>query len=245
YGACCVDDLTAKSLGVDLLIHYGHSCLVPIDQTQGIRVLYIFVDIKIDPLHFIDTIKHNFSITTKLGLVSTIQFLTTLQAVANELRAIGYEVNLPQSKPLSAGEILGCTAPIVRCNDAVIYLGDGRFHLEAIMIANPKIQAYRYDPYEKEFTREYYEHKEMNSNRKKSVDESKTANRFGIIMGTLGRQGNPNVVEHLRQRLKEKNKQVLIILLSEVFPKKLELFPHLDAFVQIACPRLSIDWGTA
>nr|NVI71038.1 putative diphthamide biosynthesis protein 1 [Cucujiformia] len=245
YGACCVDDLTAKSLGVDLLVHYGHSCLVPIDQTQGVKVLYIFVDIKIDPLHFIDTIKHNFPLTTKLALVSTIQFLTTLQAVVNQLKELGYEVSLPQSKPLSAGEILGCTAPILRCNDAIIYLGDGRFHLEAIMIANPKIQAYRYDPYEKEFTREYYEHNKMNSIRKESVDESVAAGRFGVIMGTLGRQGNPKVVEHIRQRLKEKDKKVVVLLLSEVFPKKLELFPQLDVFVQVACPRLSIDWGPA
>nr|NVI71062.1 putative diphthamide biosynthesis protein 1 [Cucujiformia] len=245
YGACCVDDLTAKSLGVELLIHYGHSCLVPVDQTAGVKVLYIFVDIKLDPMHFIDTIKLNFQVPSKLGLVSTIQFLSTLHAVANELKEIGYEVNLPQSKPLSAGEILGCTAPVLRCCDAIIYLGDGRFHLEAIMIANPKIQAYRYDPYEKEFTKEYYQHDEMNSIRKKCIEDSISAGKFGVIMGTLGRQGNPNVVEHIRKSLTDKNKKVVVILLSEIFPKKLELFPQLDAFVQIACPRLSIDWGPA
>jgi 2-(3-amino-3-carboxypropyl)histidine synthase len=27
YGACCVDDFTAKALGCQMLIHYGHSCL--------------------------------------------------------------------------------------------------------------------------------------------------------------------------------------------------------------------------
>jgi len=27
YGACCVDDFTARALNVDLLVHYGHSCL--------------------------------------------------------------------------------------------------------------------------------------------------------------------------------------------------------------------------
>jgi len=27
YGACCVDDYTAKALGADLMVHYGHSCL--------------------------------------------------------------------------------------------------------------------------------------------------------------------------------------------------------------------------
>jgi 2-(3-amino-3-carboxypropyl)histidine synthase len=30
YGACCVDDFTAAKLGTDLLVHFGHSCLVPI-----------------------------------------------------------------------------------------------------------------------------------------------------------------------------------------------------------------------
>ena len=29
YGACCVDDLTARSLGADMMVHYGHSCLYP------------------------------------------------------------------------------------------------------------------------------------------------------------------------------------------------------------------------
>lgn len=33
-----------------------------------------------------------------------------------------------------------------------------RFHLEAIMIANPTIPAYRYDPYARVFTRERYDH---------------------------------------------------------------------------------------
>nr|NVI70985.1 putative diphthamide biosynthesis protein 1 [Cucujiformia] len=243
YGACCVDDLTAKRLGVDLLVHYGHSCLVPVSQTAGVKVLYIFVDIKIDPLHFLETIKYNFRVPAKLSLVSTIQFLSTLQGVSNKLIECGYEVNLPQSRPLSAGEILGCTSPVLCSTDAVIYLGDGRFHLEAVMIANPKIPAYKYDPYKKEFTKEYYEHEEMNKIRKKFIDDCTNASKFGVIMGTLGRQGNPKVVDHIVQRLKNKDKKVVVILLSEIFPKKLELFDQLNAFVQIACPRLSIDWG--
>lgn len=27
YGACCVDDFTARALGADFMVHYGHSCL--------------------------------------------------------------------------------------------------------------------------------------------------------------------------------------------------------------------------
>ena len=34
YGACCVDDYTAAKLGTDLLVHFGHSCLVPITASR-------------------------------------------------------------------------------------------------------------------------------------------------------------------------------------------------------------------
>lgn len=27
YGACCIDDYTARALGCDMMVHYGHSCL--------------------------------------------------------------------------------------------------------------------------------------------------------------------------------------------------------------------------
>ena len=43
-----------------------------------------------------------------------------------------------------AGEVLGCTAPVIaQAADAIVFVADGRFHLEAIMIANPDIPAYR------------------------------------------------------------------------------------------------------
>jgi 2-(3-amino-3-carboxypropyl)histidine synthase len=42
------------------MVHYGHSCLIPVDRTAGIKMLYVFVDIKIDSLHFVETLKHNF-----------------------------------------------------------------------------------------------------------------------------------------------------------------------------------------
>lgn len=243
YGACCIDDFTAIALGVDLLVHYGHSCLIPIDQTSGIKVLYIFVDIKIDPSHFIDTIKLNFPKKTHLAIVGTIQFVTTLHSVAKNLRNDDYIVTVPQCKPLSPGEILGCTAPRVD-SDFIVYLGDGRFHLEAIMIANPEVPAYKYDPYEKKFTLEKYEHNDMRMNRQNQIETAKNANRFGLILGTLGRQGNTKVLANMEKQIRNTNKTYAKILLSEIFPSKLALF-ELDGFVQVACPRLSIDWGTA
>ena len=141
-----------------------------------------------------------------------------------------YEATIPRSKPLSPGEILGCTAPRLGDVNALMwdhlplpfplsisplikyasnrYLGDGRFHLEAIMIANPSVPAFRYDPYSKKLTRERYNHKEMRTARsdavtaaRRSIDDivhkasavdtsASEASAWGVVLGTLGRQGN-------------------------------------------------------
>ncbi|TNN43387.1 Diphthamide biosynthesis protein 1 [Liparis tanakae] len=83
YGACCVDDFTARALGADFMVHYGHSCLIPIDSTAGIKMLYVFVDIQMDNAHFLDTVKFNFPPAQSLALVSTIQFVAALQVITH------------------------------------------------------------------------------------------------------------------------------------------------------------------
>ncbi|RPD67272.1 diphthamide synthesis protein [Lentinus tigrinus ALCF2SS1-7] len=353
YGACCIDDYTAVALGCDMLVHYGHSCLVPIDQTT-IKTLYVFVEIAIDSSHLVQTIRLNFPNDrqrfyeslldseeeraqipagqllsggghlriegpspdehdesdhstqhpqsspshelTRLALVSTIQFVSALSNLKDELsvestnaevplmpagliegptdtsadysQAVGkprlwtgkYDVSIPRSKPLSPGEILGCTAPQLNDVDALLYLGDGRFHLESIMIANPTVPAFRYDPYSKKFTRERYDHVEMRTVRdqavqtaRRSITSSPSAPlpeppMWGVILGTLGRQGSFKQLRAITQQLAQASSPIpyMPILLSELSPAKLALFnPHIAAFVQTSCPRLSIDWGYA
>ena len=244
YGACCVDDFTARALGADLMVHYGHSCLIPIDTTS-IKMLYVFVDIKIDNKHFINTVKRNFKCGTSIALVSTIQFVAALQSI-QQLLLGEYNVTIPRSKPLSPGEILGCTSPKLPNDvEALIYVGDGRFHLESIMISNPTVTAYQYDPYSKLFTHELYDHSTMQHTRKEAIVKASSAKRFGLILGTLGRQGSPKVLNFLKEKLEAVGKEFIVVMLSEIFPEKLQLFNGVDAWVQVACPRLSIDWGSA
>lgn len=187
YGACCVDDRTAIALGADFMVHYGHSCLIPVNQTSGIKMLYIFVDIKFDSQHFFETIKFNFDKETRMAFVSTIQFVASLQNIVSQLKSEGYIASTPKTSPLSPGEILGCTSPFIDA-DVIVYLGDGRFHIESAMIANPKCKAYKYDPYDKKFTQEFYDHELMKSNRQSAIKIAAKASKFGIILGTLGRQ---------------------------------------------------------
>lgn len=43
--------------------------------------------------------------------------------------------------------------------------------------------------------------------------------------------------------LKEKNIEYITIMVSELSVEQLSLFDDIDYFVQLGCPRLSIDWG--
>lgn len=246
YGACCIDDYTARALGCDLLVHYAHSCLIPVDVTK-IKTLYVFVDIRIDTSHLIATLERNFDSGKTIAMVGTIQFNATLHNVKPVLEKAGFTVVIPQITPLSKGEILGCTSPRLssKAADMILYLGDGRFHLESAMIHNPSLPAYRYDPYSRKLTRETYAHDEMQDMRHQAIRQARSARRWGIILGSLGRQGNPHTMTMIENLLNERNIPFINLLLSEIFPGKLAMMSDVDCWVQIACPRLSIDWGYA
>lgn len=248
FGACCVDDLGAAALDCDFLIHYGHSCLVPIDMTVSrVKMLYVFVDITFDTTHLYDTIIANFPSTMKLGLLGTIQFASSLYQLKQQLITTYPDIYIPQAKPLSPGEVLGCTSPKLDTFnlDAYIFIADGRFHLESVMIHNPSIPAYRYDPYSKRMTRESYDTPAMHNQRQAAIATASQGKRFGLILGTLGRQGNPLILSRLEKKLIEQEKEYFVLLLSEISPQRLQKFQgQVDAWIQIACPRLSIDWGT-
>ena len=94
-------------------------------------------------------------------------------------------------------------------------------------------------------TREQYDHEGMQAARCRAVEAARSARSFGVVLGTLGRQGNPAVLAHVCSRLAERGLPHSVVLLSEISPAKLALLAGPDAWVQIACPRLSIDWGDA
>ncbi|KAL4435678.1 hypothetical protein ABPG74_018229 [Tetrahymena malaccensis] len=251
YGACCVDDLGAKDLGSDFLIHYGHSCLVPITDTCT-KTLYVFVEIAIDMNHWLETVRLNFPNKSDIiNLMGTVQFNTIMFESKKILESEGYNIVMPQEKPRSAGEVLGCTSPKLPVNSSskniVLFLCDGRFHMEATMIANPDYQFYQYNPYSKALTIESYDHKMMLDIRYKEVQKSQKINkRVGIVMGTLGRQGSPHILKRIEDLLKEKSVEYFVLLVSELNFQQLELVAdEVDFFVQISCPRLSVDWGAA
>mmetsp|Transcript_589 Transcript_589/g.925 ORF Transcript_589/g.925 Transcript_589/m.925 type:complete len:371 (+) Transcript_589:2209-3321(+) len=243
YGACCVDDLHADELGADLLVHYGHSCLVPINETC-MNTLYVFVEIAINIANLIETIRLTLAdLTTSIALVGTVQFTHCLAQVKAELEQTGYtSISVPQAKPRVRGELLGCTSPPIPA-DVILSVADGRFHLEAAMIQNPTAKFYRYDPYQNKLFNDTYDMDALVSSRTSSVDAIREARNVGVILGTLGRQGNLKLMSRLENLIKEHGKAYSTFLMSEITNEVLEQYPAVDVWIQTACPRLSMDWG--
>ena len=360
YGACCVDDQGALACAnADALVHYGHSCLVPV-QASAIPTIYVFVHIGVDVDHLISTIGLNFyndrgeenaerdagegetggegegegetrgeggrrKKRNPIAIAGTVQFAPAVAAAAaafagNSLRP---KPVVPQSRPLSPGEVLGCTAPRLDEEseseeseeeeeggeaekgeegegrggrspdpdpddngnkkkvasspsppspplsiDAILFVADGRFHMEALMIANPRVPAFRYDPYSRVLTRERFDHGGMRRARKGAIAAASLEKRWGLVLGTLGRQGSREVLSKLVGAARAAGKEVSVVLVSELSPAKLAALtrgrggigenddgcstppfppppppPPPRAWAQVACPRLSIDWG--
>ncbi|CAK9003108.1 unnamed protein product [Durusdinium trenchii] len=86
----------------------------------------------------------------------------------------------------------------------------------------------------------------MNCRKNRGDDLSSEKNcQVGLILGTLGRQGSVGVLEEIEQLLQKRGVAHFIILLSEISPERLALMSKVDAWVQVACPRLSMDWGSS
>lgn len=76
---------------------------VPIDKTEGIHMLYVFVDIKIDIVHFLETIRFNFEAGSHIALVSTIQFVPALQVSLEQRLPFILLVNLKNKEKIEQG----------------------------------------------------------------------------------------------------------------------------------------------
>ena len=249
YGACCIDDIGCSLLNCDLIIHYAHSCLKPNIITL-VKVMYIFVEIKIDIEHLVKTIILNFpkENSDSLFFLGSLQYNSSLFVLKRKLIDYGYDKNniiIPQNKPRVIGEVIGCTSPILekkKDNCYVIFICDGRFHMESVMIQNPNFKFFQYNPFTKYLTIEEYDIDLMKKIRFEQIEKLKESKFIGVIFGTLGRQGSKGILDRINKLLDENNKDYVNICLNEITEEKISQFKQCDCFIQIACPRLSIDW---
>lgn len=63
------------------------------------------------------------------------------------------------------------------------------------------MSARRYDPYSRQLTIERYDHGGMRAARRAAVQAARGAASWGLVLGTLGRQGNPAILDVLQRAM--------------------------------------------
>jgi len=245
YGACDLATLDAKSLGADLIVHYGHSPMVKEGQT---RIVYFEAKARISSKTAVQRAIPLLEDWGKIGLVTTVQHVHTLEEVKKLLLESGKTVAIGDAGHLKyAGQVTGCdytNANAVSGEvEAFLLIGGGRFHAIGVALATskPTIVA---DPYEGRAYKVDEEVRKTINQRWGSISEAREAREFGVLIGLKTGQRRLELAMSLKEKLEKNGRNTTLLALKEVTPEALMQFPHIEAFVNTACPRVSIDDGT-
>ena len=176
--------------------------------------------------------------TSNIGLFTTVQFFDNLDALKKQLSDTGIEVKLflgPHSK--YEGQILGCTIMKFDCS-AFLYVGDGKFHPEALVIKNQEKPVFCYDPFKRKL--EYLDRIAIDKGMKKQkagLTHFYSKQKIGVIVSTKPGQFHLRKARELKKKFP--TKKFFIFIGNTIDFDQLENFPFIEAWVNTACPRIS------
>ncbi|RMF91593.1 MAG: diphthamide biosynthesis enzyme Dph2 [Methanobacteriota archaeon] len=241
YGACDLADSEAEALGCSALFHFGHSQIL---KNTAVPVHYVEVKSGWDPLPLLA--RNIELLPRRLGLVTTVQHVHLLGAVASFLKDAGFDVRIGRAGGRAAyeGQVLGCSFASARDVadevDAFLYIGTGDFHpLGVALSTGKKVLAL---DLEKGELRDMDGLKDaMLRRRFAQIAKAKEAKSFGIVVGEKQGQRRLGLATRLLKTLEEHGRRGYLISLREITPDALLPFRHMDAFVNTACPRVTVD----
>ena len=242
YGACDIATAEAESLGVDLILHFGHSRMMKHEKVPTVYIearATVTIDEAIQKaLSFLASFK-------TMGLVTTVQHIQTLDQAREMLIRAGKTVVIGDAgRAVYSGQVTGCeygnAKSVANEVDAFLFIGGGQFHALGIHLATskPTIVA---DPYTNSaFVIDSVAQKTIKQ-RWAYIEEALKAKSFGIIVGL--KPGQSRLDEALKiKELVEKNKRVgYLFAVRELSPEVLLEFPTVDVYVNTACPRISLE----
>jgi 2-(3-amino-3-carboxypropyl)histidine synthase len=245
YGACDVVNYELKNLDVDCVIHIGHT---PIADVENFWIPTIFVNAQ-STLNISQVVEKAIPslIGKKIGLVTTAQHLHTLETAEKILRNHGLEPFTTEGdeRIASKGQILGCNftagTNLAEQVDSYLFIGSGTFHPVGLLMSTkkPVIAA---DPYTNSIKKQEIEDMKNTLLRQRygAILSSRTARRFGILIGLKRGQQRLRQAYEVQKMLMDAGKPSLLITQDEFSPVSLQGF-DLDCYVSTACPRIAID----
>lgn len=246
YGACDLVDTDLKNLGVELLVHIGHTRISALNKTD-IPVLFINAVADLDIKEVIEK-----AVTSlfgkKIGVTTTAQHIDVIDSVCKILTDNGFEpvVGNGDKRIEFPGQILGCNfTAATKIKDKVdmfLHIGSGNFHPLGMMISTGK-DVIVCDPYTKKVTfKELSDFKDIVlKQRYGAISQAKFSKKFGIIVSYKKGQNRIDEAFRLKKLIEEKDRDAYIISVDYVNPVNLETFRDVDCFVSTACPRIAID----
>lgn len=242
YGACDLATAEAESLGVDLIIHYGHSKLL---KYERVPTIYVEARATVNVNEAVEKALPMLEKWHKIGLATTVQHVQTLDGVRETLLQAGKTVVIGDAGRLNhPGQVIGCdysnAKSIAKDVEAFLFIGGGRFHALGVALSTlkPTIVA---DPYEK---RAYSVDKgadKIVKQRWASIEEAKKAKILAVLVGLKPGQKRLEEALHVKQKLEGNGKTACLLAVKEITPEVLMEFPTVDAYVNTACPRVSLD----
>jgi 2-(3-amino-3-carboxypropyl)histidine synthase len=245
FGICDTVDDEVQKLEADLALHIGHNAAVRevgdhtflVDAVDDVE----FDDVVTSAIPFLAPYK-------KLGLVTFSQHLQQLWPVKRKLEASGFDVVIGKGNNLMLeGQIFGCdfsTAyPIRDGVEAFVFLGESEFHAVGLALAMGK-PTYMLDPYMNEITDMQAAAEERRKRAILAVYKALDAHVFGVITGLKEGQKMLGRSRWITNRLERNGRKVTQIALRDVTAERLAPHREIEAFIQTACPRISVDGFT-
>jgi 2-(3-amino-3-carboxypropyl)histidine synthase len=140
--------------------------------------------------------------------------------------------------------VIGCdysnAKSIAKEVEAFLFIGGGLFHALGVALSTMKPTVVA-EPYE---GRAFSVDEEAGKSLKKrwaSIQEALNAKNYAVLIGLKPGQKRLEQALQIKQKLEQKGKTAYLFAVNEVTPEMLMEFPTIDAYVNTACPRLSID----
>lgn len=243
YGACDLCDDEVAKLGIEVLIHFGHSPMPSVKTDHGVQVYYV----PARSVHDIEGVVKEACKALKgprIGVSTTAQHVHKLDKAEAILRAHGLEpvIMLGDKRTALRGQLLGCNvlAAVKAEVDEHLFIGSGDFHPLALALETEK-RITAADPYTNTVRTLTEAKGRILKQRWAAMGRAKEAKTFGIVVSTKGGQMRFNLAKKVLDQLTAHGKTGYIIQNKQISPETLLYFRHLDALVGVACPRVPID----
>jgi len=242
YGACDLATAEAESLGIDLIVHFGHAKLVKHEQ---VPTVYVEARATVAVAEVLEKAVPLLSKYGKIGLATTVQHVQTLDEAREILLRAGKTVVVGDAGRVNySGQVIGCDYSNVRSVangvEAFLFIGGGRFHALGIALSTSKPTVIA-DPYKNRAYSINEEAQTVLKQRWACIEEARRAKTVGVLIGLKLGQKRLEEALKIKETAEKNGKAAFLFAVREISPEALMEFPSVDAYVNTACPRISLE----